>query len=317
MTTPDSLRNAHNRRLAVLYELQTNRSRTKDKLLELTVYSARLDEIAEDSVSRLFEADLRVLRDAGYDIRQTNDGTTYSYSLDTSRNVELDATGLDLGSLSTILQQRRGTENATNAKSAMLKLVPTASTGAGSSSTFEVRVPSGEAITTIAEALQDGKRISFTYAPTNSETPREYVVEPWSFEVRDEAFFLRGWRVSNDPESSGVRFFKLDRIVDSSSKSSGKEVEVLDEPATFKRDQITQAFEPVDVRFKARPGTCVPLTAMAVPDGDGFALDGVNLLDLLEDLLFYGADVEVTGPPEFAADFRARLEHLAGLGGAK
>lgn len=313
-------RSAKERRFALLTKLATDGA-TFDQIRSLPAYQrADVDEPADSAAqeaayaaqTRMIERDIESLRASGNTIVVTATGDKEQYRLDTSTNIEIDGSDVDMTVLRQILNSKSVDGPELFAQSGVQKLLSSGDL-TGDVSPYTLSVPRGDQAVAIAPAISLRRQISFSYASTRRTGPVQYVTEPWRLEVHFGAFYLRAHQVSvaGVPEP-GTRMFKVDRIV-------GK-VKVLDTPAMSDMiDDASSELEPVSATvIVSEPD--MPLAQRGTIEdrrGDGVVvqLKNVDRAELFDDLMFHGADARLIGPLALVDEFRSRLQHLARLGG--
>lgn len=264
------------------------------------------------ALNRTIERDIEILRKSGYTIHVEQRGDEYLYRLDESSNIELDAAGLDVTLLRFLLGSKQVAGPAVFAQSGITKLLGSADLSE-SANYYSVSVPQGDVAVDIAPAIQLGRRIEFSYRSTNAQEPARYVVEPWRLEVHFNAFYLRAYliRKNRDQTTQGVRLFKVDRIT--------SKVTILDETMSapvFNDDSIELV--PVDAVIELQ-STELPLARKAtriVQRDRGYEarIEGIEVGDLYDDLIFHGESARLIGPQPLVDDYNKRLAHLGKLG---
>lgn len=301
-------RSAGERRFTLLTKLAYG-AVTMSQIRKIPAYSADKNW---ETLTRTIERDIEILRKSGYAIHVEQRGDEYIYRLDDSSNIQVDATGLDVTLLRYLLGSKQVAGPAVFAQSGVTKLLSSADLSE-TSNYYAVSVPRGDLAVDIAPAIQLGRRIEFSYQSTSARQPARYVVEPWRLEVHFNAFYLRAFLVRKDTDrkKQGVRLFKVDRIV-------GK-ITILDEvvSAPIIPDESSKLV-PVDAVIElqsaelplARKGTKIEPRA----DHCVVTVEGIEVGDLYEDLIFHGESAQLIGPPSLVEDYETRLAHLQKLG---
>ncbi|MDP9800020.1 proteasome accessory factor B [Arcanobacterium wilhelmae] len=292
-------RSTKERHIALLTYLRQTHPTMKE-LMRLPFYA---HSAGEKTLKRMIMRDLSELRQSGYRIDVTSD---FRYVLDQSPMITVSGFGCELGMLRSFLDVHRGELPETFAQSAIHKLL--ADADATVEGIYQARVPSGNQVVAIADAITRQRRVAFTYRSRHGD--RRYVLEPWQISVHFDAFYVRGEQVSlAGRRASGVRIFKLDRIVD--------EVEILGTRIESTPVPSESVFSPIDAVVDVRAGTCRPLYARAngrfepsqVHGWDRLTLETIARDELFELLMFYGIDARIVAPLEAREDFLARLTH--------
>ncbi|VEI12432.1 helix-turn-helix transcriptional regulator [Trueperella bialowiezensis] len=295
-------RTASERRFALLVCIRSMKP-TIDDMMALPVYH----DYAEGNRRRYVERDVQRLRHNGYPVVVDDRGR---YVLDQSTNIHVDASGVELGILSSLLQAKGTTTPFVQAQHGITKLLSRGQV-AQKSAHLTVHTPAGEEAVRIAAAIQMGKRISCQYTPASSATPKTYVIEPFRLEAHFDVFYLRGYQVSvNGEPRTGQRTYKLDRI--------DGEVEILDSDITYEFDDSADSdLAPINATVRLHRELPLIAQASSVNRHDGvidIELTNIDRGDLYADLMFYGLDAELLGPADVRADFHRRVEHVAQLG---
>lgn len=298
----DVSRTPDERRFALLAFIR-NATPTMADIKRLPAYVG----ITERNLTRYIERDLQRLRETGYVIHVDDLGR---YHLDTSGNISVDCSGVELGILRSLLGAKGKTSPFIAAQHAVTKILSSGEVSSRAAH-LTVHTPKGEQAVPIAAAIQRRKRIQFSYRSLHADAPSVYVVEPFRLEIHFDAYYLRGYQVATQGRSShGYRTYKLDRIV--------REVTTLDDAVTHSLpDDVLSDLTPVTATVRlARP---LPLMSQAAEvrrsdAGIDITLVNIDRSDLYADLMFYGLDAELTGPPDVREDFYRRVRHMADLG---
>lgn len=175
---------------------------------------------------------------------------------------------------------------------------------------------SGSAFPLLAEAVHDGRRVSFDYRGAGDAEPVKRTVEPWGVVWWHGRWYLVGL----DTDKSATRVFRLSRIV-GEPKPVGRAGVVIRPDGTDLRSLVSSydAASPAAVavmRVRHDKGLGLRRRAVNVSKGPpGWDVVEVTYPDtgrLVEQVLPYGADVIVLEPPEAVEAVMARLEALAG-----
>lgn len=304
--------NVGERRFTLLTRLAAGPA-TIDQIKEIPAYAQEAQRLTDASLQRNIERDIETLRTSGHNVVNVGADGDYRYYLDDSRNVPVDGIGMDLTLLRHLLGYKASSDPEVFAQSGVTKLLGTGSL-TDEASPYSLHVPTGEAVTEIAPAIQLGKRITFTYESASAGKLGRYVVEPWRIEVHFGAFYVRGYQVSKNSDAGdcGMRVFKLDRM-------SGK-IQVLDDDATHPvLETESSHLHPVTARvFVADRRLPLAMKGTVVEERDGgvvVEIDSITRVDLFDDLIFHGRQATLLGPDDVAEEFAHRIDHLASLGG--
>ncbi|MFY9262967.1 MAG: WYL domain-containing protein [Actinomycetaceae bacterium] len=297
---------ADERRFALLTALSL-RPHTAEQIFALPAFNR--EGISEAAAEKELVRDIEVLRSSGH--RITNTGAPdYQYVLDNSGNIPVDGTGMDLSLVRYLLKYRSADGLGAFAQQGVTKLL---SSGEYSDdiSPYTLHVPTGEAVTDIAPAIQLGKRIQFDYSSASTSKPARYLVEPWQIQVHFGAFYLLGHLVARngDPTENGTRTFKLDRVC--------SPVTVLDEDCVHPVTDAQIELAPVNARvFLTDPTLPLAQRGRVLAQRDGgveIELIGMERTDLFDDLIFHGTAAQLLGPDELREEYVSRLRHLVHL----
>jgi proteasome accessory factor B len=174
---------------------------------------------------------------------------------------------------------------------------------------------SGAAFPVLAEAVHDGRRVSFNYRGAGDTEPATRTVEPWGVVWWHGRWYL----VGRDTDKSATRVFRLSRIV-GEPKPVGRAGVVIRPEGTDLRSLVSSydAASPASVAvIRVRQGKGLGLRRRAVnvsagPTGwDVVEVTYPDTSRLADQVLPYGADVVVLEPPEAVEAVVQRLESLA------
>ncbi|QRV02954.1 WYL domain-containing protein [Arcanobacterium phocisimile] len=259
---------------------------------------------------RLIERDIQTVRESGIIISVDSD---YQYRVDTSQRIAVNLEDLDV----TILRRLLGAKRRTNVE-AFAQYAATKALGQGivtdKMSAYKLKVPHGDHVVDIAQALEQRTRITFTYLKQGHEV--KYLVEPWRIEVHFGAFYMVGAVIKRDGQSArgDVRTFKLSRL-------SGK-VSLLDEPVTLPAVSDTDsALSPVDIDvFVSDPQMPLARRGQIVEmrdDGVIVRFVAADRWDIVDDVLFHSDDACIVAPAWLSNEVAHRIKHakevLSGL----
>ena len=177
---------------------------------------------------------------------------------------------------------------------------------------------SGAAFPVLAEAVHDGRRVTFAYRGTGDAEPVSRTVEPWGVVWWHGRWYLVGL----DTAKSATRVFRLSRIV-GEPKPTGRAGAVT-RPVGADLTSLVAAYDaasPASVavmRIRSGKGLGLRRRAVNVSAGPpGWDVVEVSYPDtgrLTDQVLPYGADVVVLEPPEAVEAVVARLQQLVEAG---
>src|SRR4051812_16321767 len=175
---------------------------------------------------------------------------------------------------------------------------------------------SGAAFPVLAEAVHDGRRVTFDYRTAGSPDPVRRTVEPWGVVWWHGRWYL----VGHDTDKAATRVFRLSRI-HGEPKTVGKPGAVS-RPAGADLTALVAAYDAASpasiavVRVRQGKGLGLRRRAVNVSAGpQGWDVVEVTYPDtdrLADQVLPYGADVVVLEPPEAVDAVVSRLQVLAG-----
>jgi predicted DNA-binding transcriptional regulator YafY len=167
----------------------------------------------------------------------------------------------------------------------------------------------------LAEAVHDGRRVTFTYRGAGDTEPGERTVAPWGVVWWHGRWYLVGL----DVDKSATRVFRLSRIV-GEPKPVGR-AGVVSRPEGMDLRTLVSSYDaasPASVavmRIKNGKGLGLRRRAVNVSAGPpGWDVVEVTYPDtarLADQVLPYGADVVVLEPPEAVESVVQRLRSLA------
>ena len=173
---------------------------------------------------------------------------------------------------------------------------------------------SGSAFPLLAEAVHDGRRVSFSYRGAGDAEPVARTVEPWGVVWWHGRWYLVGL----DTDKSATRVFRLSRIV-GEPKPVGPAGAVT-RPAGADLRSLVSSYDAASpaavavIRVREGKGLGLRRRAINVSAGPaGWDVIEVTYPDtgrLAEQVLPYGADVVVLEPPEAVETVVARLQSL-------
>jgi proteasome accessory factor B len=175
--------------------------------------------------------------------------------------------------------------------------------------------PSGTAFPLFAEAVHDGRVVTFDYRTGASADPSRRTVEPWGLVWWHGRWYL----VGHDRDREAVRVFRISRVVGEPKVAGPAGAAVRPDGVDLQTivASYDRAAPRVLAHVRVRPGRGHGLRRMASqvsPTGDGWDLAEVSFTDAerLADLVLpYGADAIAVDPPELVEVVVRRLRTLA------
>jgi len=304
----------------VICLLHTRSFLTAERIRELV---AGYDEApTDDAYKRMFERDKEDLRDLGIPLET---GTNSAYDDEPGyriarRDYALPDITLEPGEAAAVGLAARMWSSASMSASATRALRKLEAAGVEVAPLPEGLQPrvesSGSAFPVLAEAVHDGRRVTFGYRSAGGPDATTRTVEPWGVVWWHGRWYL----VGRDVDKNGTRVFRLSRIVDE-PKAVGR-AGVVSRPDGVDLTALVASYDaaaPASVavlQVRADKGLGLRRRAVNVSAGPaGWDLVEVAYPDverLADQLLPYGADVVVLEPPEAVATVVARLRALAG-----
>ena len=304
----------------VICLLHTRSYLTAERIRELV---AGYDEApTDDAFKRMFERDKEDLRDLGIPL-ETGANSAYDeepgYRI-ARRDYALPDITLAPGEAAAVGLAARMWSSASMSAAATraLRKLEAAGVEVGAlPEGLQPRVESGgSAFPVLAEAVHDGRRVTFDYRSGGAPDATARTVEPWGVVWWHGRWYL----VGRDVDKDATRVFRLSRIV-GEPKATGKAGAVT-RPADVDLRSLVAAYDtaaPASVavlRVRVGKGVGIRRQAVNVSAGPpGWDLIEVTYPDtgrLVDQVLSYGADVVVQDPAEAVGAVVARLRALAG-----
>jgi proteasome accessory factor B len=306
----------------VICLLHTRSYLTAERIRELV---AGYDEAPSDEAyKRMFERDKEDLRDLGIPLETGTDSAfddEPGYRI-ARRDYALPDVTLDPAEAAAVGLAARMWSSASMSAAATRALRKLEAAGVEVAPLPEGLQPqveaSGSAFPVLAEAVHDGRRVTFTYRGAGDTEPVARTVEPWGVVWWHGRWYLAGL----DVDKSATRVFRLSRIV-GEPKTKGPAGAVTRPEGVNLRALVSSydAASPAAVaviRVRADKGLGLRRRAINVSAGPpGWDVVEVTYPDtgrLADQVLPYGADVIVLEPPEAVEAVVERLEQLVGDG---
>jgi proteasome accessory factor B len=293
------------------------------------------DAATDESFERMFERDKDTLRDLGIPVSTVTsaghgDDIGYRIDQDAYALPPVELTPAELGALSLAAELWQDRAARTDTSRALTKL---RAVGVGSGATDLVaglspRVRAGgDAFAPLLDAVQERRRVRFTYRAANTGEVRDRLVEPWRLIARRGGWFMVGL----DVDRAAPRSFRFSRI-------EGR-VRVEGEAGAFKaptEEQLTAVLRTWDADRSStallalRPERAEALRARGTPVGATATVDPRlapltahrdlvrvpfrAIWELAEEVAGYGDAVLVVEPPELRAAVLRTLRTAVALG---
>jgi proteasome accessory factor B len=175
--------------------------------------------------------------------------------------------------------------------------------------------PGGSGFPVIAEAVRAGRRVSFDYQGTTDTAPAQRHVDPWGVVWWRGRWYLAG----HDLDRDAPRVFRLSRVV--GEPTAQGQPGAVTVPAGIDLTTVVSAYDaggaPVPATLRARRDRAIGLRRRAESvepyddDWDVLTLLTSDPERLVEEVLPYGPDVVVEGPPDARQAVVRRLRLLA------
>ena len=291
---------------------------TLGEIMREPVYERLAGTIGFKACKAVIDEDIKALRAAGelieYKARRS-DGEL-AYHLDTAGGIRVDTSGLSVDLLVPLLGYKGDSELEAFAQIGVRKALA-AGDKSGGASPLTFAMPSGRYVPAIAAALQRRQWLRFAYHSLGSATAKEYVVDPVQLEIHHDHFYLSAFVISKESQALNncdqLITFRLDRIAHCTIVAP----ELNSSPRPNCAADATHNnpwFAPVNVVFRAQPGSALPLVsrAQAIPgEEDTFLLQGADRHSIIEEIAFYGQAVELLEPDDLRARMRENLNWLS------
>jgi predicted DNA-binding transcriptional regulator YafY len=163
--------------------------------------------------------------------------------------------------------------------------------------------PHFKTITLLEQAVEQGSKVRFIYPSLTNNLAETHVgVEPYEIQFFDRHFYLLGF----SPFLSQVAEFRLDRV---------RDLELMPDRLAFKRKRPTIAFSYRLSERVARQGVSERFINQHLkPQRDGSIIveaEGTSEFRIVQDLLRYGEQAEILGPPKLRARMQGVIEAMA------
>lgn len=310
------------------------------------VYQFLARSVSSETLYETIRNDINVLRASGNNITARGyDSRSTAYYLSDEGNIHIDIRGLNVSLLLPLLEFKESSAAEAFAHMGISKAI---SQGQASKirTPMAFSVPRGRFVTTVASAIQSSRPISFIYRSLHDSEPSARRILPITLEIHRGYFYVRGFKLTQKTDSSvlksfspantghqsasvaDIHLYKIDRM----QKCTIKEEKIDLSPSDCERIISQQAeadswFTPINVFFWAAPGTCLPLTNRSVhiskenveqskladlctpaEYGDIYFLEGISLDSLLEEVAFYGDQLQVLSPKPVVDEVVAHIQ---------
>jgi proteasome accessory factor B len=302
----------------VICLLHTRAYLTADRIRELV---AGYDEApSDDAFKRMFERDKEDLRDLGIPLET---GTTTAWDDEvgyriTQRDYALPEITLEPPEATAVGLAARMWSSAAMSEAATRALRKLEATGvevAPLPEGLQPRVESGgPAFTVLAEAVHDGRVVTFAYRTGGAGDATRRTVEPWGVVWWHGRWYL----VGHDRDRDATRVFRLSRIAGAPTVTG--DAHTVSRPADMDLTALVAAYDAsapdAVARVKVRSGRGLGLRRRAAevtpdgPDWDVLALAFPDPERLADQVLPYGADAVVLEPPAAVEAVVRRLREL-------
>jgi proteasome accessory factor B len=304
----------------VICLLHTRSYLTAERIREL---DAGYDEAPTDEAyKRMFERDKEDLRDLGIPL-ETGTNSAFDDELGyriARRDYALPEINLEPAEAAAVGLAARMWSSAAMSEAATRALRKLEATGvevAPLPEGLQPRVESGgAAFRTLAEAVHDGRVVTFGYRTAGAGEPVVRTVEPWGVVWWHGRWYL----VGHDRDRDATRVFRVSRISDEPQPVGAGGT--VTRPESVDLTSVVAAYDAADptavarVRVRAGRGIGLRRLASAVGDGgDGWDVLTVPYADpqrLADQVLPYGPDAVVVDPEEAVDVVVRRLDVLAG-----
>jgi len=280
------------------------------------------DAPSEDAFKRAFERDKEDLRDLGIPLET---GTNSAFDDEpgyriASRDYALPEVRLEADEAAAVGLAARMWTSATMGAAATRALRKLEAAGVELAPLPEGLQPRLEstdaAFPALAEAVHDGRVVSFDYRTSAGGDESRRTVEPWGLAWWHGRWYL----VGHDRDRDDTRVFRLSRIT-TTPVASGR-AGAVQRPVGVDLTAIVASYDSAapaqTARLRVRSGRGLGLRRRAVSvtpageDWDVVELPAPDVSRLVDQVLPYGADVVVEHPPEAVASVVRRLKALAG-----
>lgn len=293
------------------------------------------DAATDDSFERMFERDKDTLRDLGIPVSTVTsaghgDDIGYRIDQDAYALPPVELTPAELGALSLAAELWQDRAARTDTSRALTKL-RAVGVGAGATDLVAGLSPrvraGGDAFAPLLDAVQERRRVRFTYRAANTGEVRDRLVEPWRLIARRGGWFMVGL----DVDRGAPRSFRFSRI-------EGR-VRVEGSPGAFdppSAEQLAAVLRTWDADRSStallalRPERAEALRARGTPVGATATVDPRlapltahrdlvrvpfrAIWELAEEVAGYGDAVLVVEPPELRAAVLRTLRTAVALG---
>lgn len=275
------------------------------------LYELGYDQSGADRAKAL-NRDIDKLKEFGYPVSQTDEDDPL-FEIDRAGLIGIDLDAADLTLLRLAAQSLTGRDELHKiARRTVQKLLGGASI-TGDQATVRIALPDIGHLFDVVEAIGQRAPIIIEYDNPRSPDRRFYRIEAHAVWETLGSFYVRGTRLAVGPTREDMaeadpatRNFRLSRVVS---------IEIL-EPTGYEAEPVlSRAFDPVTATIHLAPGAGQHLLIQGEhlgPDESGWErcrFEGANWPRLLDHLNLLGTQARTD-----VADYRERLEHIAGMG---
>lgn len=310
------------------------------------VYQFLARSVSSETLYETIRNDINVLRASGNDITaQGDDSRSIAYYLSDEGSIHIDIRGLNVSLLLPLLEFKESSDAEAFAHMGISKAISQGQTPK-IHTPMALSVPRGRFVTAVASAIQSSRPISFIYCSLHDREPSARRILPIALEIHRGYFYVRGFKLTQKTDSSAIESFSLANAAHKSASVAGTHLYKIDrmQKCTIEKEKIDVSpsdyehiifqqakadswFTPVNVFFWAAPGTCLPLInrAVHIPKenveqskladlctpaeyGDIYFLEGISLDSLLEEVAFYGEQLQVLSPKPVVDEIIAHIQ---------
>ncbi len=298
-------------RLLALRELLRQSPQTREQIVErLPAYYSD-----DDSGARKLRRDLQYLERWGYQVVRDRAARTYGVSM---KAIECEWADEELEALAAVRECFKGGAPYADTIQAILGRIEAGLDSHGRKllarkpplkiclTTVEKPSPAQAVQYKLQRALQQRQRVSFRYRPLGKEMTLHPDDEPIELEFRDEHYYL----VAYCYQARDILEYRLDRIVSGSVQILPRRAE-----GNWKRHMV-------EFQYRLSPllasGGVTPRFEVVSyePQSDGSMIviaRGYSNFWIIREMLRYGEQAELLGPPELRAQIKHKVEQMMAL----